>query len=83
MRTRTAVVGCSALGLACLMPALRPLAVAVARDADEADADAGAKAQDPVANMISLPFENNLDLGAPDGIQLVTLELRAVDSGIG
>ena len=29
--------------------------------------DLRAKAQNPVANMISLPFENSLDFGAPDG----------------
>ena len=72
------------LGLACLL-LLWPLATAVAQDASESDADAGAeagadaaapaeggddlraKAQNPVANMISLPFENSLDFGAPDG----------------
>jgi hypothetical protein len=51
--------------------------MAAAQDAGQADADAGpapqggddlrAKAQNPVANMISLPFENSLDFGAPDG----------------
>jgi hypothetical protein len=78
MRSKIAVLGRGVLGLACLLLALWPLAMVAAQDAGEA-ADAGAsppapggddlraKAQNPVANMISLPFENSLDFGAPDG----------------
>jgi hypothetical protein len=65
------------LGLACLMLLLWPLAMAAAQDAGEADADTGAaapgaddlrkQAQNPLATLISLPFEQSLDFGAPDG----------------
>lgn len=38
--------------------------------AQEAE-DLRAKAQNPVASMISLPPENNIDFGAPDGTAYV------------
>jgi hypothetical protein len=51
--------------------------MAAAQDAGQADAGAGAaaptaddlraKAQNPLATLISLPFEQSLDFGAPDG----------------
>lgn len=63
------------LSLACLSLLLWPLAMAAAQDPGEADAGAAApgaddlrkQAQNPLATLISLPFEQSLDFGAPDG----------------
>jgi hypothetical protein len=43
------------------------LAVAPAWGADGADEDLRAKTQNPVGSLISVPFENNVDFGAPNG----------------
>jgi hypothetical protein len=37
----------------------------------DADEDLRAKTQNPVGSLISVPFENNIDFGAPDGIAYV------------
>ena len=53
------------LGLAALM-----ILASGAAWADEAD-DLRAKTQNPVGSLISVPFENNIDFGAPDGTAYV------------
>jgi hypothetical protein len=77
MKASSGVIRRGAFGRACLIPLLWPLAMAAAQETGEADAGAGtaapsaddlrAKAQNPLATLISLPFEQSLDFGAPDG----------------
>jgi hypothetical protein len=77
MTARIAPVSPSTFGRVCLILLLWPFAMAAAQDAGQADAGAGAaapsaddlraKAQNPLATLISLPFEQSLDFGAPDG----------------
>jgi hypothetical protein len=76
MRAKIAVIDRGALSLACLL-LLSPLTMAAAQDAGQAEADGGSaapsaddlrkQAQNPLATLISLPFEQSLDFGAPDG----------------
>jgi hypothetical protein len=81
MKASSTVIGRGASGLACLILLLWPPAMAAGQDAGEADTGAGAaapsaddlrkQAQNPLATLISLPFEQSLDFGAPDGTAYV------------
>jgi hypothetical protein len=74
-------VGPCALSLVCPILLLWPLGMAAAQDAGPADAGAATaapsaddlrkQAQNPLATLISLPFEQSLDFGAPDGTAYV------------
>jgi hypothetical protein len=50
---------------------LAALLAAPAWGADGADEDLRAKTQNPVGSLISVPFENNVDFGAPNGTAYV------------
>jgi len=47
------------------------VAVGPAWESDAADEDLRAKTQNPVGSLISVPFENNVDFGAPNGTAYV------------